>query len=348
MKLGVIPENLAERIALWFGIPPPGILESWIGIMASRTVMVATKLDIFETLAAGPLTAQEIVEKCGSHARATEQLLNSLVGMGCLRMKGECYALPRKMRAWILAEGKYSFRDQILLHELEWKWWEHCEEYVRTGQPLCVHQTMTDEEWGIYQRGMRSGVVLLANWVARNLPLPKTARAMLDIGGAHGFFSVALCRRHPQLHSTILELPQAIQQAAPLLEKEGMGDRVRHRAGNALTDDLGVDQYELVLMAAVVHHFDSATNQKLMKRIARALRPGGIVAIWEPLRQDRAGKIRQLGGLMDLFFGLFSEAGTWSTAEIAGWYKGAGLEPRKPKRMWFGPDLALHIGRKPA
>jgi len=50
---------------------------------------------------------------------------------------------------------------------------------------------------------------------------------------------------------------------------------------------------------------------------------------------------------MDLFFGLFSEAGTWSGAEIADWYKGAGLESRKPKRTMFGPDLALHIGRKP-
>ena len=49
---------------------------------------------------------------------------------------------------------------------------------------------------------------------------------------------------------------------------------------------------------------------------------------------------------MDLFFGLFSEAGTWSAEEIGGWYKDAGLDPLKPKRMWFGPDLALHVGRK--
>src|SRR6266571_2386711 len=128
--------------------------------MASRAVMAATRLDIFETLAAGPLTVQEIVEKCGIHRRSTEQLLNALVGMGCLQLNSERYALPRKMRAWILADGKYSFRDQILLHYLEWTWWDHCEEYVRTGQPLRVHQTMTDEEWGVYQRGMRSGVAL--------------------------------------------------------------------------------------------------------------------------------------------------------------------------------------------
>jgi SAM-dependent methyltransferase len=348
MKLGVIPENVAERLALLFGIPPPGILESWIGIMAARAVMAATKLDIFETLAAGPLTAQEITKKCATHPQATEKLLNALVGMGCLHIKGERYGLPRKMRAWVLADGKYSFRGQILLHYLEWRWWEHCEEYVRTGQPLRLHETMTEEEWGVYQRGMRSGIEFPANWVARKLSLPKTVRTMLDIGGAHGFFSVAICRRYPQLHSTILELPQAIQHAAPLLAKENLGDRIVYQEGDVLTADLGVECYDLVLLAAVVHHFDAETNRELMRRIARALRPSGIVAIWEPLRQDRTGKIRQLGGLMDLFFGLFSQAGTWSADEIANWYKGAGLEPRKPKRMWFGPDLALHVGQKPA
>lgn len=346
MKLGIIPENLAERLALWFGMPPPGILESWLGIMASRAIMTATKLDIFEHLAAGPLTAREIADKCRSDGRATEKLLNALVGMDCLQLKGERYLLPRRMRAWILADGKYSFRDQILLHELEWKWWEHCEEYVRTGRPLRVHENLTGPEWGIYQRGMRSGVAFPANWVARNLPLPKKARTMLDVGGSHGFFSVALCRRHPNLRSTILELPEAIKHAQPLLAKENMGERICYREGSVLTDDLGVDQFDLVFMAAVVHHFDDASNRQLMKRIEQALRPGGLVAIWEPLRQDRAGKIRQLGGLMDLFFGLFSQAGTWSAMEIADWFRNAVLESRQPRRMCFGPDLALLIGRK--
>src|SRR5262249_24558613 len=70
-----------------------------------------------------------------------------------------------------------------LLRYLEWRWWEHCDEYVCTGKPLRVHQTMTEEEWAVYQRGMRSGIEMPAHWVAHHLPLPHTARQMLDIGG---------------------------------------------------------------------------------------------------------------------------------------------------------------------
>jgi SAM-dependent methyltransferase len=347
VKLGTSPENLPKRVALLFGIPPPGVLESWLGIMAARAVMAATKLDVFEALAAGPLTAPEVAAKCATHPRATEQLLHALAGLGCLRVRGERYALPRNVGAWVLAGGRYSFRGQLLLRYLEWRWWEHCEEYVRTGEPLRVHQTMTDEDWSDYQRGMRAGLELPARWVARHLSLPKTARQMLDIGGAHGHFTVALCRRNPQLRATILGLPQAIKHAAPLLARENMGDRITYREGDVLTADLGAECYDLVFLAAVVHHFDAATNRQLMRPIARALRPGGRVAIWEPLRQGRSGKVRQLGGLMDLFFGLFSEAGTWSAEEIAGWYRAAGLVPRQSKRMWLGPDLALHLGDKP-
>jgi len=348
MKLGVVPENLIERLALFSGLLPPGIFESWFGIMLARTIMVATKLDIFEALAPEPLTATEVAKRCSTHPRGTEKLLNALVGLECLRVKGEHYALRRSLRAWILKDGKYSFRGQILLHFQEWNWWEHCEEYVRTGKPLHVHETMTDEDWGVYQRGMRSGVEMPADLIAKHLALPRTARQMLDIGGSHGYFSVAICRRNPQLRSTILDLPKAIKYAAPLLATEGMGDRIVHREGNVLTDDLGTGAYDLVFLASVVHHFDDATNRDLVRRIARALRPGGIVAIWEPMRQDRTGKIRQLGGLMDLFFGFFSEAGTWSTAEVARWYQEAGLQMQKSWSPRMMPDLALHVGRKSA
>jgi SAM-dependent methyltransferase len=127
-----------------------------------------------------------------------------------------------------------------------------------------------------------------------------------------------------------------------------MADRVVHREGDALTEDLGTEVYDLVFMAAFVNHFDATTNQHLMRRIARALKPGGIVAIWEPVRQDRGGRIRQFGGLLDLFFGFFSEAGTWSRAEVAGWFREAGLEAQKPRSPRMAPDLALHIGRRPA
>ena len=77
MRLGIVPDNLLERLALLSGMLPPGIFECWFGIMLARTVMAATKLDVFESLAPAPLTAEEVAQRCGTHPRATEKLLNA-------------------------------------------------------------------------------------------------------------------------------------------------------------------------------------------------------------------------------------------------------------------------------
>src|SRR5262249_28102324 len=159
-----------------------------------------------------------------------------------------------------------------------------------------------DEQWGLYQRGMRARITdLMVRLVTRRLPVPRGAREMLDLGGSHGYWSVKICRRYPNLRATVLDLPAAIQHAAPLLAREGMGDRVAHRAGDALTVEFGTASYDIVFMAALAHHFDAATNQALMRRVAHALRPGGIVAVLEHLGQDRSGKINQYGGLLGLY-----------------------------------------------
>ena len=41
----------------------------------------------------------------------------------------------------------------------------------------------------------------------KRMPVPDGARDMLDIGGSHGYLSVAVCRRHPELRATVLDLP---------------------------------------------------------------------------------------------------------------------------------------------
>src|SRR5437762_687641 len=82
---------------------------------------------------------------------------------------------------------------------------------------LDVHAAMSGDDWGLYQRGMRAQATFAVPEVARRTPVPRGARDMLDIGGSHGYFSVALCRRHAGLRATVLDLPAAVAHAAPLL-----------------------------------------------------------------------------------------------------------------------------------
>jgi SAM-dependent methyltransferase len=137
-----------------------------------------------------------------------------------------------------------------------------------------------------------------------------------------------------------------VAHAAPLLEREKMGDRVVLQAGDALTDDIGTDAYDIVLMFSLVHHFDEATNRGLVSRAAAALRPGGRLIILEPLRAKPGGG--QQGAFFDLYFGLTSESGTWTMDEMRDWQVEARLVPRsEPFPLRFVRDFGLAIADKP-
>lgn len=348
MRLGAIPENPIEWALLKAGQLPTPLLDTLVGMLLVRTILVGVKFGVFEALAAGPLAPAEAAGRIGADARATQKLLNALVGAKYLQYVDGRYALSPVSRKWLLPDSDPSLHDSILFRFLEWDLVEGFDEFLRTGKPLDVHENFTsDEEWNLYQRGMRSNAGVGAAEVARRTPVREGATAMLDIGGSHGYFSVALCRRHPALRATILDLPSAVKEAAPILARENMGDRVVHRAGNALTDDLGENAWDLVFISHLVHHFDEETNRELAKRAARALKPGGALVIQEIIRPHSPNDAGQMGALMDFYFALTSLSGTWSVEEIADWQKGAGLTPQRPIVLRTGPGVMLQAGIKP-
>jgi Dimerisation domain/O-methyltransferase domain len=211
MKIDVRAESPPERLALALGLVPTPVFHTLVPVLAARALLVRTKLGVFEALGQDPLTAAEVAAKLGTEREATGKLLNALAGLGYLRAAGEGFALSSGARRWLLPASPQSLRDWVLEQELlEWRWLESLEDFVRTGQNLQTHDGLSGDAWGAYQRGMRSLAGLSAAEVARRVPVPKGARQMLDIGGSHGYYSVALCRRHPGLRSVVLDLPQAI------------------------------------------------------------------------------------------------------------------------------------------
>lgn len=345
MRIGAIPEGMVERLANLAGLAPTPVVDTFHAVIVARAVVVATRLGIFDAIAAEPLSASDAAARLGLDPRALEKLLNILVATGYLAFRGGRYRATRLARKWLLADSPQSLRDNMLLRVLEWEAIAMTEDFVRTGVALDVHERIAGDQWSIYQRGMRSLARFSAGEVAARLKLPPASTAMLDIGGGHGTYSVAFCRRHPGLAATILDLPEAVATAAPLLAEEGLGARVVHRAGNALSDDLGEHTFDLVFASHLVHHFDAAQNLDLMVRAGRALKPGGVLAILDVLRPEAPGEGGQTGALLDLYFALTSNAGTWSKAEITGWFTRAGLAPAQAIALWRAPGLTVLTAR---
>lgn len=347
MKVALQGENLIERIMLAAGKVPAPMFESLIALLLVRTVMTGAKLGVFEALAGGERTAEEVAGDCGTDPKATEKLLNALVGCDYLSYDDSRYSLTSPTRKWLLKDAPQSVLDNLLFRYFEWDVIEQMDDFVRTGRSQDVHHTIeSTEDWGLYQRGMRSMAGTYAEEVAKRAPVPDQSRDLLDIGGSHGYFSVEFCRRHPSLRAVVLDLPEAVDQAADLLARAGMGDRVVHRAGDALTEDLGEEAWDVIFMSHLAHHFNEEVNRDLSHKVARALRPGGIFVIQELIRPKSPTSGGQPGALLDLYFALTSESGTWSVEEMAEWQRGAGLKPKKPVWLRTAPGIALQSASK--
>lgn len=348
MRIGIIGETLFERILAATNLLPAPLLETQIAFTMARAIMAGVKLGVFDAVGGGAATPAAVAAACHTDPAATAKLMDTLVGCRYLRHRAGRYALAPKARKWLLRDAPRSIADKMLMHYDEWDVVAKFEQYVASGEPLDMHGTLTDAAaWERYQRGMRAVAALSADEVAARLPVPKGATALLDIGGSHGLYSVCLCRRHAGLQATILDLPAAVEQSAPILARENMGDRVRHRAGNALTDDLGENVWDVVFLSQLVHHFTDEQNRAVMRSIARALRPGGVCAVVEVLRPASPEQAGGMGAVLDLYFAATSRSGTWPLATMQSWQRDAGLQVESPIHLRTLPGGAMAIGKRP-
>ncbi|HET6768950.1 MAG TPA: class I SAM-dependent methyltransferase, partial [Chitinophagaceae bacterium] len=229
---------------------------------------------------------------------------------------------------------------------IEWNWMARLEDYVRTGNTLQLHNSVNEKEWNLYQEGMRDLSVNAAKELAAKIPISRNATNMLDIGGSHGLYSIELCKKYPALKSTILELPGAMESASAIAKRYDTTGRVSYKAGNALEDDLGSEQYDLVMINNVVHHFTPEQNNALAQKVARALKRGGIFIIGEFIRAEKPGEGGVIASASGLYFSVISASGNWSLAEMESWQKNAGLKPEKPVTTMTLPGWKMVVARK--
>jgi len=346
MKFKASPEGLFERMALMLNLAPVPLVDTQVAYNAARAIMAGAELGIYESIGKGNKTAEQIAAECKTDLRATTQLIDCLVGLGYLNYNNGQYALKKKFHKWLLKDSESNLIGKLRFQLYEWNWMANLEEYVRTGKPMDFHYKMNAEEWASYQNGMRDLSINSAKELGKKLKLKTGATDMLDIGGSHGLYSIEICKHHPGLSSTILELPGAINEASNIAAKYGLSDKIHYKAGNALTDDLGENKYDLIMINNVVHHFTNEQNIELAKKIARALKPGGLYAIGEFIRLNKPGEGGAVAATAGLYFALISSSGTWSTQEMRSWMDKAGLKPEKPISLMNLPGWKMTIGRK--
>ena len=346
MRLGAIPQNIKEAIALAVGRVPTPLMDTLVALLLARTVMAAASVGIFQALDAGPLQIDELARRCTSNTLATERLVRALFASKYLEYQGDRVALAGVARRW-LSQESHSLLPSILQCSLDLRFMNF-EEYVRHGRSLEFHADLSPEDWQLYHQGQAQYASQMIEEVIENVPLRRDATDLIDLGGAHGHYAVAFCRRYPRLRARVLDISIATgEREAQSASDEAFG-RVKFEAGDILTTPLERGSADVVLLANVMHHFDEATNRSLLQRIATALRQDGLVVLVDAMRSTLPEETSQLEGLLDLYFAATSGAGLWTIGKVQQWAREAGLTVMPTIAIRHMPFCKVQIAKKAA
>jgi len=345
MKLCSMPQNFRECVALACGMVPTPLMDTLTGLLLAKAIIAATTIGIFDALETGPLTAAEIAERCGSDANATEKLVRALFACKYLKYEGNRFKLAPVSRRWLPRKASRSLHSAILHRSLDLRFMNF-EEYVRHGKSQEFHSTLSPEEWCVYHRGQADHAAQMMDDVIESVALPPHATDLLDLGGGHGLYSVAFCRRYPNLRARVLDLATTAGEQEAKRSPDSVCSRVQFEVGDIRTVSLQPYSTDVILLANVVHHFDCPTNRRLMQRVAMALRPGGTVIVIDAFRPYSLQQTNQLEGLLDLYFGAASGVGLWTIEEIQDWSRKAGLETLPPRTLRRMPICSMQVARK--
>lgn len=262
------------------------------GFVYTQTLLACVELDLFEFLADGAKTTDEIATHAGLSRPSTERLINAAVSLRLLmkRRHGRFavgpLGAPLVHNAGLLAlirHHRMAYHDladpvSLLRQGADYRtelsrYWS----YADAPRP----QAIDDARVAAYSEIMGATLPPVAHDVLDAYDLSKHEN-LLDVGGGEGAFLSLVGARHATLQLQLFDLPAVAARARTRLEQVGLGDRVTCHGGNFHADPLpsGADVCSLV---RVLLDHDDASVQRLLQRVRAALPRGGVLLIAEAL-----------------------------------------------------------------
>lgn len=325
---------------------PSKIMQIGMGFFASKALLSAVELGVFEVLGAGPLGREDLRKRLELHERGTADFLDALVALGLLNRDADGaearYANTADTAAFLnpasplYLGGILKMANSRLYHH-----WGQLTEALRSGLPQSEDKQNGGRDLfaAIYANPQRLAEFLdamagrqLGNFIA----LAETFdfgrfTTICDAGGAGGALSVAIARRHQSVRCISYDLPAVTAIARMKIEGAGLTERVVAQSGNFLTEEL--PPADIITMGNILHDWGLATKEDLIRKAYSALPEGGAFIVIENIIDD-ARRANASGLLMSLNMLVETSDGyNYSFAQFDEWCRAAGFHHTEQRRL---------------
>jgi SAM-dependent methyltransferase len=311
-------------------ITPEPIFQLASGFMAAKHLFVANEIGLFDKLAPGPATLDQLAEFTGIARPRVRILADALVALGLIERQGNQYQNGPVAAAFLSGAGPADLRPVLRFwNHLSYPMWTKLEEAVRTGQGQGTME-LSGEQQRIFSEGVEAIQAVPA------MALPTTYdfsrhRRVLDLGGGTGSWLMALLRHYPSLEGTLLDLPNAAAVARQRLAGDPAAQRAQVVAGDFFKDPIP-SGHDVVLIANVIHLFSAAHNLELLRRTRAHVSDGArllLADFWTDATHTQPPFAALMAGE---FFVITGEGDVYSEEEARDWLQESGWQAveRKP------------------
>ena len=278
------------------------------GFVHTQCLSALVGLGVLDQLMDGPKSLQRLSMSANVPSDRMKVLLNAGAALGLLIRKEEQYSLTRRGAA---LTGVPGLSDMISHHSVLYKDLADPIAFFR-GQtdPALAHfwpyvfgagAAQDPETAARYSMLMAETQTLVADETLQSVNFSGHSH-VLDVGGGTGAFLCAALKTNPELQGTLFDLPHVVPPARQAFEKAGLGHRVTIHPGSFRDDPLPTGADVISLVRVLYDHAD-VTVKALLANVHRALPPGGVVIISEPMagskQPTRAG---------DAYFAIYTMA----------------------------------------
>jgi demethylspheroidene O-methyltransferase len=293
------------------------------GFVHSQVLLACVRLGWFERLLEQPATLAELQHSSGLPADGLQRLLGSAISLGLIEARGTRYGLgplgtPVAAHAGLRAMIEHNallyadLRDPLALlqhpeHSGMHAYWPYPTGGAEEGRAAAPTQanaspsasapagatlpSLSDfsqaradagqsarysELMGRSQRFLIEELLVAYDFAQH--------RKVLDVGGGHGGWVMALARHAPQLQLMLMDLPPVAELARQRVSEAGLSERIDCHGGSFRSDPLPTGADLITLLRVAHDHADEAVLE-LLRAIHAALPSGGHLLLAEPMAE---------------------------------------------------------------
>lgn len=312
-------------------VTPDRLMALAHGFWVSQVLASAAHYNFFTHISHGARTAEAVAAAAGTDPTGTRVVLDSLAAVEVLLKQDGAYSLAPDAEAFLVEGRPANMSGMIAEHpHLLWDQWGKLREGLKTRPPVKPAEYTEDPGAESFFAHLIRVIMPLAfapaDAVAEHLGAGTTRNALriLDVGAGSGAWTMPFARRDAAAAITAFDLPQVITETQKIVNEVGLGAHYRMQPGDLTRDDFGESRYDVAVLGNICHGLTPEQNGNLLRRLHRALAPGGVLVIADMVPdEDRSGPPFPVLFAVNMY--LLTEGDTWPFSIYEKWLTDAGF-----------------------